>query len=154
MSEIIKTDSMQQTPENLSEELFVKLSRLVWQYRKAFNDSNDGFDLSPNELGLMMIMYQDPTINTANQIVKELGTTKGLASRNVDSLVKKGLIKTEQDEKDRRVVRLTLCTRAKELCEEARVRQQEFYHKAMNGICEKEARQALDVVEKMVFNIL
>ena len=154
MSEIIKTDSMQQPHENLSEELFVKLSRLVWQYRKAFNDSNDGFDLSPNELGLMMIMYQNPEINTANQIVKELGTTKGLASRNVDSLVKKGLIKTEQDEKDRRVVRLTLCTRAKELCQEARLRQQKFYDKAMSGICEREARQALEIVEKMVANIL
>lgn len=154
MSEDIRNESLKPASGELSEELFVKLTRLSWLYKKSFNDSNEVFDLSPNELGLMMIMYQYPHINTANEIVKELGTTKGLASRNVDSLVKKGLIKTAQDTKDRRVVRLTLCSRAKEICRQAREHQMAFYTKAMEGICQKDVKNALAIVEKMVDNIL
>ena len=154
MNDINRKDYTNPAEGELGEELLIKLSRLVWHYKKAFNLSNNVFDLSPNELGLMMIMYQYPEINTANQIVKELGTTKGLASRNVDSLVQKGLIKTAKDEKDKRVIRLSLCDKAKDICHLARLQQQAFYSKAMEGIDKADARLALSVVEKMVDNIL
>ena len=101
----------------------------------------------------MMIMYLDPTINTANQIVKVLGTTKGLASRNIENLRAKELLVTNQDEKDRRVVRLTLCSKAKEICEEIRRKNMSLFRKAMEGIELKDAIFALEVLQKMVKNI-
>ena len=140
-------------PEFISEKIFLNLVRISQLYRKTLNSSNESFELSPNELGLMMIMYLDPTINTANQIVKVLGTTKGLASRNIENLRSKELLVTNQDEKDRRVVRLTLCSKAKEICEEIRRKNMSLFRKAMEGIELKDAIFALEVLQKMVTNI-
>ncbi len=153
MNNLIKTQSTDIKPEGINEKIFLNLVRISQIYRKALNSSNESFDLSPNELGLMMIMHLDPSINTANQIVKVLGTTKGLASRNVDNLVKKGLIKTNTDEKDRRMVRLTLCNKAKELCEEIRRNNEALFDRAMEGIDLKDALLALDILQKMVANM-
>ena len=140
-------------PEFISEKIFLNLVRISQLYRKTLNSSNESFELSPNELGLMMIMYLDPTINTANQIVKVLGTTKGLASRNIENLRAKELLVTNQDEKDRRVVRLTLCSKAKEICEEIRRKNMSLFIKAMEGIELKDAISALEILQKMVTNI-
>ena len=140
-------------PEIISENIFLNLVRMSGIYRKALTSSNESFELSPNELGLMMIMHLDPSLNTANQIVKVLGTTKGLASRNIDNLKKKGLLITNLDEKDRRVVRLTLCSKAKTLCEEIRRKNMVLFEKALEGIDLKDAIFALDIVQKMVNNI-
>jgi DNA-binding MarR family transcriptional regulator len=140
-------------PEVISEKIFLNLVRISQLYRKTLNSSNESFELSPNELGLMMIMYLDPTINTANQIVKVLGTTKGLASRNIENLRSKELLVTNQDEKDRRVVRLTLCSKAKEICEEIRRKNMSLFRKAMEGIELKDAISALEILQKMVTNI-
>lgn len=140
-------------PEFISEKIFLNLVRISQLYRKTLNSSNESFELSPNELGLMMIMYLDPTINTANQIVKVLGTTKGLASRNIENLRAKELLVTNQDEKDRRVVRLTLCSKAKEICEEIRRKNMSLFRKAMEGIELKDAISALEILQKMVTNI-
>ena len=140
-------------PEFISEKIFLNLVRISQLYRKTLNSSNESFELSPNELGLMMIMYLDPTINTENQLVKVLCTIKGLASRNIENLRAKELLVTNQDEKDRRVVRLTLCSKAKEICEEIRRKNMSLFRKAMEGIELKDAIFALEVLQKMVTNI-
>lgn len=153
MNEIYEKNFIDVTDEPVSEKVFLNLVKLSQIYRRAINASNESFDLSPNELGLLMIMYLYPSVDTANQIVKILGTTKGLASRNIDNLTKKGLIKTTPDEKDRRVVRLSLCDRAKGLCEDIRKKNMELFEKALKGIDMKDAVAALEIIEKMVSNI-
>ncbi len=153
MSEFIITESKDIKPERINENIFLNLVKLSQIYRKTLSSSNESYDLSPNELGLMMIMYLDPSINTANQIVKLLGTTKGLASRNVDNLTKKGLIKTNQDEKDRRIVRLTLCNEAEKICEKIRRKNEELYKKAFEGIDMNDVMLTLSTLQKIVANI-
>lgn len=153
MNENYENQILGTEPEIVSEKIFLNLVRLAQVYRKTLNSSNDSFELSPNELGLMMIMYLDPSVNTANQIVKVLGTTKGLASRNIDNLSKKGLLVTNTDEKDRRVVRLTLCSKAKKICEEIRRKNITLYGKALGNIDLKDAFMALEILQKMVDNI-
>ncbi len=153
MSGIIINESNDIKPERINENIFLNLVKLSQMYRKTLSSSNESYNLSPNELGLMMIMYLDPSINTANQIVKLLGTTKGLASRNVDNLTKKGLIKTNQDEKDRRIVRLTLCSEAEKICEEIRRKNEKLYNKAFEGIDMNDVMLTLSTLQKIVANI-
>lgn len=148
-----KNEFANMEPERINEKIFLNLVRIAQVYRKALTSSNDYFDLSPNELGLLMIMYMDPAVNTANQIVKVLGTTKGLASRNIDNLTKKGFIKTNQDEKDRRIVRLTLCSKAIEICDEIRKNTSQLFEKAMEGIDMADVVTAYETLQKIAANI-
>ncbi|MBR4035494.1 MAG: MarR family transcriptional regulator [Oscillospiraceae bacterium] len=148
-----KNEFVNMEPERINEKIFLNLVRIAQVYRKALTSSNDYFDLSPNELGLLMIMYMDPAINTANQIVKVLGTTKGLASRNIDNLTQKGFIVTNQDDKDRRIVRLTLCSKAIEICDEIRRNTAQLFEKALEGVDMADLISAYETLQKIAANI-
>ncbi len=154
MDNLDESTSSTEIEKDLSRDLFVELSRLALHYKKALHSLNEQNGLTPNELGLMMIIYCHPEMDTAHQLVKKLGTTKGLASRSVDGLVKKGLVKTVHDEKDKRVIHITLCDNASAICQEAFKCQKDFYTKAMNGIAREDVEYALSIIEKMVENIL
>ena len=154
MNKSEKNEFANMEPERINEKIFLNLVRISQVYRKALTSSNDYLDLSPNELGLLMIMHMDPSINTANQIVKVLGTTKGLASRNIDNLTKKGLITANQDEKDRRIMRLTLCDKAIKVCEEIRRNTARLFEKAAEGIDMAEMVLAYETLQKIAANIL
>jgi len=55
--------------------------------------------------------------NTAVALTDFLGTTKGTVSQSLLLLYRKGLIRRESDEQDRRVVRLTLSARGRKAAE-------------------------------------
>ncbi len=94
------------------------ISKISWQYKKGFNLRGERYGLAANEVALLSMLYWYPELDTANMLRRELGITKGMISRYVDSLLKKGLLKAETDEKDKRVIRLSLSEEAVTICKE------------------------------------
>lgn len=77
----------------------------------AFEDGS----FSPNEINILIFLYNNPNINTSKELTLTLGVSKGLISRSVESLISKGLLIKEKDVDDRRSELLKLSEKAKPL---------------------------------------
>lgn len=89
------------------------------QIRKVYaNEINKRFkeeNLSPNEISILILLSNNASINTSNQLRLVLGVSKGLISRSIDSLEAKGLAMCKKDVADKRILRIQLTEKAKPL---------------------------------------
>lgn len=74
-------------------------------------------NLSPNEISILIFLSNNPSINTSSELVYFLEVSKGLISRSIDSLGKKGLINCVADDHDKRILRIRLSDESKKLVE-------------------------------------
>ena len=82
-------------------------------YAKKIKDSFQEFNFSQNEISILIVLKNNPTITTSTELKVVLGVSKTLISRSVDSLEKKGLICTCKDDKDTRIYHLQLTDECK-----------------------------------------
>lgn len=88
---------------------FLRISNQMRDYyAKKIKDSFQEFNFSPNEISILIVLKNNPTITTSTELKVVLGVSKTLISRSVDSLEKKGLIRICIDEKDTRIHHLRL----------------------------------------------
>lgn len=95
---------MKKNVENLLSS-FAKIRRF---YANELQNKLEGENLTPNEISILILLVNNPSITTSSQLVYFLQVSKGLVSRSIDGLVKKGLIQCVPDDKDRRIQRITL----------------------------------------------
>ena len=77
-------------------------------YARVLNERLKDLKLSPNEMNILILLSNNPSITTSTQLNVFLGVSKGLISRSVESLVKKELIRIESDVTDRRIQHIYL----------------------------------------------
>ena len=86
-------------------ELYAQVRKVyIEEFNREFQDDN----FSPNEMNIMIFLYNNPSIDTSSQLCVTLGVSKGLVSRSIDSLIKKGYITSYSDKKDKRIQHLQL----------------------------------------------
>ncbi len=73
-------------------------------YARILNERLKDLKLSPNEMNILILLSNNPSMTTSTQLNIFLGVSKGLISRSVESLVKQGLIRLENDQSDRRMI--------------------------------------------------
>ena len=99
------------TIENLISE-FSKIRRFyAVELQKTLIEEN----LSPNEISILTFLSNNPSINTSSELVYFLEVSKGLISRSIDSLEKKGLVNCVSDVNDKRILRIRLSDQSKKL---------------------------------------
>lgn len=95
-------------------EEFLRISNQMRDYyAKKIKDSFQELNFSPNEISILIILKNNPSITTSTELKVVLGVSKTLISRSVDSWENKGLICTRKDEKDSRVHHLQLTDECK-----------------------------------------
>lgn len=78
------------------------------EFAHMFQEDN----FSPNEIDVLIFLYNNPSINTSMQLRVCLNVSKALICRSVDSLMKRGLLITYTDSHDKRIQRLQLSEQA------------------------------------------
>lgn len=134
-------------------EIFYFIAKTFRRYRKARLMFCERMGLNFGEMSTLLILYRYPEITSAKQITQVLEVTKGLASRNIDSLCRKGYIITAPDEKDRRITRLSLSDKALSLCEKVHNGTRRMYRQVTDGISREDMNTALMVLDRMAQNI-
>ena len=76
----------------------------VNEFYSYFKEEN----YSPNEIDILLFLHNNPNINTSMQLCVCLNVSKTLVSRSIDSLIKKKLLISKKDEKDKRIQHLLL----------------------------------------------
>ena len=105
------------------------------------------WDLTHNELDVLLFLANNPEQNRAADIVRGRGMSKGHVSLSLRSLEDRGLVACQAD------VHLALTDGAGEIAEDGRAVQREFIRRLREGITPEESAVILSVTRKMGDNI-
>lgn len=145
-------DKNEITKDN-SESLFIILSKFIKEYRKITFKSIEGYGLTPSEIDILMFLFNNAPLDTAKDISKYKGISKGLVCRSVESLNKRGLISTVVDKKDRRIIHLVLNDNAWEIVDKLKISKDTFINRILEGIEEEDVQIFIKTINSMVDNI-
>lgn len=84
-----------------------------------------------------------------NELSEAMGLASSTMTRTVDQLVLKGLVHRQHDDEDRRVVRVGLTARGKQVRCDLEKALQEFFKQALDEIREDERPVIVDALEKV-----
>lgn len=111
------------------------------------------FGLSQIEIEIIAYLNRYSKNNTAKEIVEYLSLSKGMISRTLDSLIAKEIIELQKDKVDKRVLRLKLTDKSKELVSKLEISNKKFFEGLINNISEEKLDIFTEVLEDMIENL-
>ena len=111
------------------------------------------WQLTRNELDVMLFLYNNPEFDRAADIVTRRGIAKSHVSMSVASLTARGLLERRFSETDRRTAHLSLTEQGSVIAAEARKAQKAFFALLYDGVTEEEFRQWDSITRKICGNI-
>ena len=136
----------------MEENLAVVMMRVRRSVRTALRDAVREVGLTQNEIEVLLFLAQGKC-NTARDISQVRGMPRSLGSKAVDQLVRRGYVHTQQDQMDRRVVRLKLQPTAQAIVERLLQARKDYFSRLCQGVTQEEATVFYAMVEKMVKNL-
>ena len=112
------------------------------------------YQLTLIEGKIISFLHNNPEKDTAGDIVELRKLSKGNVSLAVDSLIQKGMLEREQDQKDRRKIHLSLLAKAKPITDLIESTQNEFEKELFRGFSEEERRVNIKLNDRMVENTM
>ena len=121
------------------------------QYDAAISRAAHQCGIPRPEADVLLFLYNNPTLNTARDIVYYRGFSKAYVSKAVDPLIRQGMINMTTDPSDRRRQLLSISGGA-EIAEKLRAAQAEFMRVITEGIPQSELDCFMAVNEAMCKN--
>lgn len=115
------------------------------------NDYTKRYAITANEMEFIVFLGHGK-MDTAKDIVNHRGYSRSLVSKTVDSLMRGGYITSRIDEKDRRVVHLSLTEKAREIMGDLEKTVEDIRNMSLEGITPEEILQAKDILNKILDN--
>lgn len=109
--------------------------------------------LSKTAFDILMFLANNPSFNTAKDIVKYRALKANHVSVNVDKLVQEGYLERYTDAKDRRKVILSCTPKTAPIIEKGREMKKAFSEKILAGIPKESLETLREVMEKVSKNI-
>ena len=110
--------------------------------------------ISKPEADILAFLNNNPSCDTARDIVKLKGFSKAYVSKAVEPLILKGFIEVEVDKDDRRCQHLKLTEKSKPIVIKLYNMQSKFIDKITEGIDQKDIEKYLDVIQRFSENAL
>ncbi len=96
-------------------ELLVNIRRVIRLYELILHPVCEAYRITIIETDILAFLRNNPDKDTARDIVEYRMLQKGNVSQAVEHLIRKGLLSRRQDEKDRRLIHLSLTPTAVEV---------------------------------------
>lgn len=131
-------------------ETYQKIDRA---HRKYFQTRFAEYGFTPNEILVITFLYNNaPELDTATDIARLKGVSKGMIARSVESLCDKKYLEAVRDERDRRILHLHLKKEHNGLAAEMEQAQKEFLAVLEKGISELDMLHTKDTLCKLLNN--
>ena len=111
------------------------------------------WDLTRNELDVLLFLANNPEFDRAVDIVNNRGLSKSHVSLSISSLESKKLLTRQEDPSDRRTVHLQLTEQGKEISEAGRRSQKRFFSYLHQGVTQEQIDMMIDFSRKVAENI-
>lgn len=132
---------------------FDTLLRARKGYSRVMDPICDQWDLTRNELDVLLFLANNPGYDRAVDVAVRRGMAKSHVSLSVTTLESKGLLRRRPDPEDRRTVHLELVGEAEDIARQGREAQVGFFSKIYAGLSPEEIAAWTAVVEKVTRNI-
>ena len=132
---------------------FLKNFRRWIRYTAGSISTSWQYQFTPNEIAVILFLYNNaPDLDTATDIVRCKGISKGLVARSVDSLCREGYLTAVREPADRRIMHLKLSEKSRPITERIAVKQKELAGKIECGITPEELRITSATLDKLLIN--
>lgn len=111
------------------------------------------WELTRNELDVLLFLYNNPDYDRAADIVSRRGMAKSHVSLSVSNLESRGMLERHYDPSDRRTAHLKLTQQGREVATEARNVQSAYFASLYEGISEEEFALWGEITKKVCANI-
>ena len=111
------------------------------------------WDLTRNELDVMLFLANNPGFDRAVDIVNNRGLSKSHVSLSINSLESRGLLLRQEDPADRRTVHLKLTEAALPITDAGRMAQKRFFSYLHQGVTREQIEMMVDLARKVSENI-
>ena len=105
------------------------------------------------EMDVLLFLYNNPQYDKAADVSELRFLAKSYVSKAVDLLQKRGYLQVQNDEKDRRVMRLKLTPAADPLIAAGNETRERFLKILFEGVSQKELQTMQKVHQKMMENL-
>lgn len=138
---------------NLRYDYYETMLRARKGYSRVMDPICQQWDLTRNELDVILFLYNNPDYDRASDVASRRGMAKSHVSLSVSSLESKGLLRRRADPADRRAVHLELLGDARDIAIQGRAAQTEFFGQIYAGLTVEEIAVWSRVAEKVSKNI-
>ena len=141
-------------PEHIEDGIGFLVNQLSYELRQAATRecAYVGCKTTPEGLGIMFLLSRNEGLTQSN-ISTLLAKDKAMITRLLNSLVEEGLVRRDQDESDRRVVRSYLTDKGKKLLEEIIPSFRSFFGELYAGVDADDFAIARNVISRMIANL-
>ena len=122
-------------------------------YAEQFEPLMEQTGLSINEVNVLLFLFNNPGMNTARDITELRGLGKSQVSQAVESLVTHGYLRRRVNERDRRVVHLSITEEGEPLASAARKIQAYAVNELLSELTEDEREQLTELIKKIASNV-
>ena len=122
-------------------------------YAKVLEPICQEWDLTRNELDVMLFLYNNPEYDRATDIVSRRGIAKSHVSLSVASLEEKALLQRRFSRQDRRAAHLELTEQGGAIAARAREKQLRYFSVLYQGISPEEFEIWRKITQKVRDNI-
>ena len=134
-------------------EYFDAMLRAKKGYARLLDPICKQWDITRNELDVMLFLANNPGYDRAADIVSRRGLAKSHVSLSVGNLEARGLLTRRVDPEDRRTVHLELTEQALEIARQGREAQIGFFSSIYAGLTPEEVETWQKIMLKLVSNI-
>lgn len=111
------------------------------------------WNLTRNELDVLLFLYNNPEYDRAVDIVQNRGLSKSHVSLSISNLESRGLLTRREDPADRRTVHLSLTEAALPIVEKGQHSQRLFFSYIHRGVTQEQIELMMDFARKVSENI-
>lgn len=132
---------------------FDVMSRAQKGYARLMDPICKKWDLTRNELDVLLFLANNPGYDRAVDIVTMRGLSKSHVSLSVSNLEEKGLLARREDPQDRRTVHLVLRPEAERITQTGQMAQRRFFSYLHQGVTREQIQMMIDFAQKVSENI-
>ena len=136
------------------DDFFENYFKIEKAYRRFFRTEMEKYHLTPNELLVLLFLSKgDGASDTARDIARYEGVSKGLVARSVESLSGKHYLAAERDGTDKRISHLHLTQSCGEMIEQITEKKKNFFRELMKDIPAEDIKVTEKTLRKFMENI-
>ena len=122
-------------------------------YSRLLDPICQEWNLTRNELDVMLFLYNNPEFDRAADIVSHRGIAKSHVSLSVANLEEKGLLRRRFSQQDRRTAHLELLEQGRHIAARAKEKQNQYFSAIYQGVSPEELEIWKNITQKVWDNI-
>jgi len=132
---------------------FDTMARAQKGYGRLMEPICKKWNLTRNELDVLLFLANNPEYDRAVDIVNNRGLSKSHVSLSITNLEKRGLLTREEDPADRRTVHLKLNETSREITDTGRMAQKRFFTYLHQGVTQEQIDMMVEFARRVGENI-